>query len=124
MKTAVQGLGQKLIVGVVVGFGLVLAPMAGMAQIACTPQTQSQLLTSFSDNAAKSSITPQTMRNLVCSALPQPYTVASLPTCSASTKNTWAVVTDANSPTYNGALTGGSTTIVPVFCNGSAWTSH
>ena len=52
------------------------------------------------------------------------YTVATLPTCNSSIIYTMAVVTDATSPTYNGALTGSGSTVVPVFCNGSAWTSH
>jgi len=33
-------------------------------------------------------------------------------------------VSDATTPTYNGALTGGGAVYVPVFCNGSAWVSH
>lgn len=51
-------------------------------------------------------------------------TVAGLTTCTSAIANTWAVVTDATSPTYNGALTGGGAVKVPVFCSGSAWTSH
>jgi hypothetical protein len=53
------------------------------------------------------------------------YTVATLPTCNANTKGIDNFyVTDATTPTYNGALTGGGAVVVPVFCNGSAWTSH
>lgn len=52
------------------------------------------------------------------------YTVSTLPACSATYKGGWAYVTDALTPTYNAALTGGSSTIVPVFCNGTTWTSH
>lgn len=52
------------------------------------------------------------------------YTVATLPTCNLGLRGGMAYVTDASRPTYNGALTGGSTTSVPVFCNGSAWTAH
>lgn len=51
-------------------------------------------------------------------------TVAALPTCNGATQYHWAVVTDATAPTYNGALTGGSTVKVPVFCNGTAWLAH
>jgi hypothetical protein len=53
------------------------------------------------------------------------FTVATLPSCS-SVNNLYsmAAVTDASSPTYNATLTGGSTTKVPVFCNGTAWTAH
>lgn len=52
------------------------------------------------------------------------FTVSTLPTCNTALKGGMAYVTDATSPTYNGALTGGGSTVVPVFCNGSAWTSH
>jgi hypothetical protein len=53
------------------------------------------------------------------------YTVATLPTCNANTKGIDNFyVTDATTPTYNAALTGGGAVIVPVFCNGTAWTSH
>ena len=55
---------------------------------------------------------------------PAQYTVATLPTCNASSKALLLVVTDATSPTYNGALTGGGAVTVPVLCNGSAWASH
>lgn len=52
-------------------------------------------------------------------------TVASLPTCNAGTKGTMYAVSDFNgTPTYNGALTGGGSTSLPVFCNGSSWTQH
>ena len=37
------------------------------AQVQCTPKTQAQLLAAFSDNTHPSGITPQTMRNFVCS---------------------------------------------------------
>jgi hypothetical protein len=52
------------------------------------------------------------------------YTVSTLPACAAATKYQMMVVTDALTPTYNGALTGGSSTVIPVFCNGTSWTSH
>lgn len=53
------------------------------------------------------------------------YTVATLPTCNANTRGIDNFfVTDATAPTYNGALTGGGAVIVPVFCSGTAWTSH
>lgn len=52
------------------------------------------------------------------------YTVATLPVCNAGLQGGFAHVTDATSPTYNGALTGGGAVFVPVFCNGTAWTSH
>lgn len=42
---------------------------AANAQTACVPQTRTQLLNSFADNVPPASITPQTMRNLVCSVL-------------------------------------------------------
>jgi hypothetical protein len=53
-------------------------------------------------------------------------TVAGLPSCSANPLffDALRVVTDANAPTYNGALTGGGSVTVPVFCNGTAWVAH
>jgi hypothetical protein len=53
-----------------------------------------------------------------------PYTVATLPTCNGTTQYHWALVTDATTPTYNGALTGSGAVKVPVFCDGSSWSSH
>jgi hypothetical protein len=53
-----------------------------------------------------------------------PFTVSTLPACGSSNAYYWAMVTDATSPTFNGALTGGGTVKVPVWCNGTAWTSH
>lgn len=52
------------------------------------------------------------------------YTVATLPTCATALKGAMLMVTDATTPTYNAALTGGGAVVVPVFCDGSAWTSH
>jgi len=52
------------------------------------------------------------------------YTVATLPTCNAGAEGNVAYVTDATTPTYNAALVGGGAVKVPVFCDGSAWTSH
>lgn len=51
-------------------------------------------------------------------------TVASLPTCNTAAKGAVSAVSDATLPTYNGTLTGAGTVAVPVFCNGTAWTSH
>lgn len=48
------------------------------------------------------------------------YTVATLP---AGIAGMTAYVTDAATPTWNGALTGGGTVVVPVFHNGTAWVS-
>jgi len=49
---------------------------------------------------------------------PDTYTVATLPTGSSGDK---AYVTDATTPTYDGALTGGGAVFTPVFHNGTAW---
>ena len=59
-------------------------------------------------------------------ALPQGvFTVATLPTAAqGATAGDSAFVTDATAPTYNGALTGGGAIKVPVYFNGTAWTSH
>ena len=51
-------------------------------------------------------------------------TVATLPACVVGIKGALMSVSDATAPTYNGALVGGGTIVVPVFCNGTAWTSH
>lgn len=53
-----------------------------------------------------------------------PLTVATLPACAAATQYHWAVVTDATTPTYLGALVGSGAVVVPVFCDGTMWTSH
>jgi hypothetical protein len=52
------------------------------------------------------------------------YTVGTLPTCNSGIANSMAAVSDATTPTYNGALTGSGAVHVPVFCDGSVWTSH
>jgi hypothetical protein len=51
-------------------------------------------------------------------------TVSSLPTCGTSQKGLMYAVSDATTPTYNNTLTGGGAVSVPVYCNGTAWTSH
>lgn len=53
-----------------------------------------------------------------------PTTVAGLPTCNAAANGTLSNVTDATTPTYNAALTGGGAISVPVFCDGVSWKSH
>jgi hypothetical protein len=50
--------------------------------------------------------------------------VASLPTCNSELKDVVMAVTDAAAPAYNGPLTGGGTSSIPVFCNGVVWTAH
>lgn len=57
-------------------------------------------------------------------AILQSYVVSGLPACSGANKGAWADVTDALTPAWNTTVTGGSTTCVPVFCNGSTWTAH
>ncbi|VWB67493.1 hypothetical protein [Burkholderia lata] len=54
----------------------------------------------------------------------QVSTVSALPSCVAGLAGTLRAVSDATAPTYNGSLTGGGGVSVPVFCNGSVWTSH
>lgn len=51
-------------------------------------------------------------------------TVAGLPTCNGGAEGAWSSVSDATAPTYNAALTGGGAVHVPVYCNGTIWTSH
>lgn len=55
---------------------------------------------------------------------PNVTTVADLPTCSSGTVGLLYVVTDASSPTYGAALTGGSSTVALALCNGSSWRAH
>lgn len=50
--------------------------------------------------------------------------VGHLPACSSGLEGTWMSVSDATGPTYNATLTGGGAVHVPVYCNGTAWTSH
>jgi len=56
----------------------------------------------------------------------QGYTVSGLPSCGGSTAPTGslAYVTDANGPTYNSTLSGGGSSKVLAFCNGSNWQAH
>ncbi|AYO83566.1 hypothetical protein EBB05_15685 [Methylobacterium brachiatum] len=53
-------------------------------------------------------------------------TVAQLPTCNAATKGILVRVDDySGSPTYNGGLgSGGGTTSLPAYCNGTYWAAH
>lgn len=55
---------------------------------------------------------------------PKIYTVATLPTCNSAAKGKQSQVSDATAPTYLGTLTGGSTVLTPVVCNGAAWVSY
>jgi hypothetical protein len=47
------------------------------------------------------------------------YTVATLPNPPSQYQMAW--VTDASSPTFLGIITGGGSTVCPVFYNGSHW---
>jgi hypothetical protein len=51
----------------------------------------------------------------------QPLTVASLPAASAALAGSFGVVSDATSTVPGGAVVGGGTHTVAVFCNGAAW---
>ena len=48
-------------------------------------------------------------------------TVAALPVCNATTNGAFEGVTDAASPTYLGTLTGGASTHLLAYCNGTNW---
>jgi hypothetical protein len=50
-------------------------------------------------------------------------TTAQLPICDSFNIGIILGVTDATTPTYNGAVTGGSNVAVLVVCNGAAWKS-
>jgi hypothetical protein len=51
------------------------------------------------------------------------FTVATLPACAAGTANFMYIVDDADTPTYNGMLTGSGASRVPVICDGTNWRS-
>lgn len=44
--------------------------------------------------------------------------------CEAAQKGLSYSVSDAATPSYNGAVVGGGSNVIPVFCNGSTWTAH
>ena len=52
------------------------------------------------------------------------YTVATLPACNSALYGYWYLISDATTPTYNGTPAGSGAVIVPVVCNGTAWTTH
>ena len=52
------------------------------------------------------------------------YTVATLPTCNSSFEGQMEGVSDAVSPSYLATVTGGGSTHVPVYCNGTTWVAH
>jgi hypothetical protein len=52
-------------------------------------------------------------------------TVAALPTCNAGNEGLKYAVSDfGGTLAYNGAVAGGGSTHLPVYCNGTAWTQH
>lgn len=53
----------------------------------------------------------------------QRYTVATLPSCPGHT-GLLVWVSDAQSPSYGGALTGGGSTPALAFCGGATWNAH
>lgn len=56
--------------------------------------------------------------------LPNPTTVAQLPTCNANSQGQIRVVSDATSPAYNATIAGSGAVITMVLCNGTNWTAH
>lgn len=52
------------------------------------------------------------------------YTVSTLPTCNAGAQGLMAGVSDASSPAFLGALTGGGSTHAPAYCNGTNWVAY
>jgi len=94
--------------------GLDLRPGVTGGSIAFQERDGSENLASVNSTAFAMSV-PVILKN---------YTVATLPPCNTALRGGLAFVTDASSPTYNGALTGGGTVGVPVACNGKSWTSH
>lgn len=65
-----------------------------------------------------SPVTVTATASQVAGAPPGIYTVATLP---SGVQGMRAVVTDATSPTFLGALTGGGSTVCPALYNGSSW---
>jgi hypothetical protein len=122
----------KLAVGVL-ALGLPLAAYAAYTQSILNDGTttwmwqtasgQLQLL-SYTNSTSTTNAVVFTVDPTNGPILPAVTTVSALPTCNAAIKGALRTVSDATTPTYNGALTGGSTVVVPVFCNGSAWVSH
>lgn len=52
-----------------------------------------------------------------------PTTFAALPTASVGLKGARAVITDASASTYlvGASVSGGGSSVIPVFCNGVSW---
>lgn len=67
-------------------------------------------------NALQTALTIHPNRTVTIGAA---YTVATLPAAGVQGRRAW--VTDANSPTYCGTVSGGGSVVVPVFDNGTAW---
>ena len=60
-----------------------------------------------------------TLRPLIVRMAPQ--TVSALPTASSAGTGARAVVSDASSPVFANAVTGGGSTLIPVYSDGSVW---
>lgn len=73
---------------------------------------------------SSSSSTPVFLDSGLPPGSPNVTVVASLPTCNSAAKGLLYVVTDASSPTYGAALTGGSSTTALALCDGSIWRAH
>jgi hypothetical protein len=52
------------------------------------------------------------------------YTVATLPTCNSSLEGQMEGVSDASSPAYLATVSGGGSTHLPVYCNGTSWVAY
>lgn len=61
---------------------------------------------------------------MTAGAILSPNTFASLPDCNGTTAGTLRWITDAQAATYNANVSGGGTTSLLAFCNGSSWTAH
>lgn len=60
-----------------------------------------------------------TLRPLIVRMAPQ--TVSALPTASSAGTGARAVVSDASSPTFGATVTGGGSTMIPVYSDGTDW---
>lgn len=47
-----------------------------------------------------------------------------IPSCVAGLAGAWAYVSDATTPTYGGTYTSGGAVSAPLYCNGTAWSTH
>lgn len=113
---------------------LVIAALSMSAGLALAQVTNFRLYTSLTGNEVIADLANPTGSQFKTSTL-QTYvtttgvhnsltTVGALPTCNAASKGYTITVSDANSPTYAGTLSGSGTAIADAICDGTNWTAH